>query len=376
MLITLRTSCTGAGERNGRKSSSLPHAPARRRSPPAARPAGSSFPARGSHLASIAPFINVRRTNCNMLGPASGACGPPSTTLASSHPARLPFGACSSAAGTQRRSHQQQRRWRQQRRSPVAAAAGDGRAAPAGLVAAGPAGPAPDYAAIDAQPLNRLVYSLFRGRMVQAIGADSTLKGCAAEAHWRQRRWGVGRHSAACDCPMLPAPQALQPALQPASPSRPPCCPPAQVSRHHRPHTAPERHARRPARHARGHRRHPALALPVLAAARLCRHVLTAHARPVLPGAPPGLHGHVYVWCCSTCARPAHERQPTSLATPLAPCRPLPATQLNAWATWLTCQWLMGECQVNDVEVDGGRVAAGHGVLVKRCAAGGQLAPR
>jgi len=41
--------------------------------------------------------------------------------------------------------------------------------------------------------------------------------------------------------------------------------------------------------------------------------------------------------------------------------------QLNAFATWLTCQWLMGECEINDVEIDGGQVGAGHGVLVKRC---------
>lgn len=54
--------------------------------------------------------------------------------------------------------------------------------------------------------------------------------------------------------------------------------------------------------------------------------------------------------------------------------RPLPdlSCRLNAWATWLTCQWLMGECEVNDVELDGGRMGAGHGVLVKRCGAGWQ----
>ena len=48
--------------------------------------------------------------------------------------------------------------------------------------------------------------------------------------------------------------------------------------------------------------------------------------------------------------------------------QPLPtfSCQMNAWATWLTCQWLMGPCEVNDVEVDGGKQAVGHGVLVKR----------
>ena len=44
-------------------------------------------------------------------------------------------------------------------------------------MAAGPASPPPDYSAIDAQPLNRLVYTLFRKRMAQAIGADSQLEG-------------------------------------------------------------------------------------------------------------------------------------------------------------------------------------------------------
>ena len=44
--------------------------------------------------------------------------------------------------------------------------------------------------------------------------------------------------------------------------------------------------------------------------------------------------------------------------------------QLNAWATWLTCQWLMGECEVNDVEIDGGGIGQGHGVLIKRCVSG------
>lgn len=49
--------------------------------------------------------------------------------------------------------------------------------------------------------------------------------------------------------------------------------------------------------------------------------------------------------------------------------RPLPdiSCRLNAYATWLTCQWLMGACEINAVEVDGGEVKEGYGVLVKRC---------
>jgi hypothetical protein len=39
---------------------------------------------------------------------------------------------------------------------------------------------------------------------------------------------------------------------------------------------------------------------------------------------------------------------------------PMPdlSCRLNAVATALTCQWLMGPCKVNDAEIDGGRVRA------------------
>eukprot|EP00775_Hariotina_reticulata_P008624 gene8624-8805_t len=49
--------------------------------------------------------------------------------------------------------------------------------------------------------------------------------------------------------------------------------------------------------------------------------------------------------------------------------RPLPdfSCRLNAAATALTCQWLMGPCKINDVELDDGRVGMGMGVLVERC---------
>lgn len=38
--------------------------------------------------------------------------------------------------------------------------------------------------------------------------------------------------------------------------------------------------------------------------------------------------------------------------------KPLPglACQMNALATALTCQWLMGKCEVNNVDIDGGKV--------------------
>lgn len=42
---------------------------------------------------------------------------------------------------------------------------------------AGPSTPVPDYTAIDQQALNQLVMSLFRRKMVAAIGRDSQLTG-------------------------------------------------------------------------------------------------------------------------------------------------------------------------------------------------------
>lgn len=57
---------------------------------------------------------------------------------------------------------------------------------------------------------------------------------------------------------------------------------------------------------------------------------------------------------------------------------PMPALscRLNAWATALTCQWLMGPCKVNDVQIDGGKVR-GDGVqaLVMRLTLAWQVDP-
>src|SRR5688500_13728835 len=50
-----------------------------------------------------------------------------------------------------------------------------------GLVIAGPSDAAPSYAAIDATPLNRVVYTLFRNKMVASLdGQDSDQQGYAA----------------------------------------------------------------------------------------------------------------------------------------------------------------------------------------------------
>jgi len=39
---------------------------------------------------------------------------------------------------------------------------------------------------------------------------------------------------------------------------------------------------------------------------------------------------------------------------------------MNAWATYMAGQWLMGECEINDIEIDG-KVYKDQGLLVKRC---------
>lgn len=48
---------------------------------------------------------------------------------------------------------------------------------------------------------------------------------------------------------------------------------------------------------------------------------------------------------------------------------PMPelSCRMNAFVTALTCKWLMGPCEVNDVELPGGRVLPGRGVKVERC---------
>ena len=40
---------------------------------------------------------------------------------------------------------------------------------------------------------------------------------------------------------------------------------------------------------------------------------------------------------------------------------------MNAWATLMGGTWLMGECELNDCEVDGGGIGENQGLLVKRC---------
>jgi len=49
--------------------------------------------------------------------------------------------------------------------------------------------------------------------------------------------------------------------------------------------------------------------------------------------------------------------------------KPFPSfsSRLNAWATMMTGTWLMGECEVNDCEIDGDGIGKNQGVLVKRC---------
>lgn len=48
--------------------------------------------------------------------------------------------------------------------------------------------------------------------------------------------------------------------------------------------------------------------------------------------------------------------------------KPFPefSSRMNAWATYMAGQWLMGECEINDIEIDG-KIMKGQGLLVKRC---------
>ena len=49
--------------------------------------------------------------------------------------------------------------------------------------------------------------------------------------------------------------------------------------------------------------------------------------------------------------------------------KPFPefSSRLNAWATLMAGTWLMGECELNDCDVDDGGTGFNQGLLVKRC---------
>jgi hypothetical protein len=49
--------------------------------------------------------------------------------------------------------------------------------------------------------------------------------------------------------------------------------------------------------------------------------------------------------------------------------KPFPqfSCRMNAWATSIVGTWLMGETEINDVEIDGGKIGRNQGLLVKRC---------
>jgi len=141
-----------------------------------------------------------------------------------------------------------------------------------GLVEAGPSDSPPDYRSIDAHPLNQVVYTHFRRRMVEALGGkESPYEGYDAIIDLTRRLNGSG------------SPKETQATT---------------------------------------------------------RRIL----KSLFPAWLPGAFKVMF-------ARPFPEI----------------SFRINAWATWLTCQWLMGPCEVNDVEVDGGEMGIGQGVLVTRC---------
>ena len=223
----------------------------------------------------------------------------------------------SSTERQHRRAAARQRR----RAAPAPRAAQDG-----GLVAAGPGDAPPDYTAIDSQPLNRAVYSLFRRRMVAAVGADSPLEGCAAATSLL-----VDGKAGCCVQPagLLYERERAGHRLPAAAPPPAPPTPP------------------------------PALSLLVrryAAIIDLTRRLNSMHATPrgTQEATVAILRSLFPPWL------------PGAFAALFSRNVPAPSARLNAWATALTCQWLMGPSEVNDVEVDGGAVAPGQGVLVAR----------
>lgn len=194
---------------------------------------------------------------------------------------------------------------------------------------AGPGGPAPDYRGIDASPLNVVVMTLFRRKMVDAIGCDSQLQGCAGIGHGRAWARGAGarvaprgRRRAGGTRPcVLTAPRRLAGRFQAHGPP---------------PNAAPAPPAPR--------RSYPAI---IDLTRRLNRSYPTARETQLATRAI--LNSLFPSWL------------PRAFAALFS--RPLPAfsCRLNAFATAATCQWLMGLCKVNDVEIDGGQVRRARG---------------
>jgi hypothetical protein len=103
--------------------------------------------------------------------------------------------------------------------------------------------------------------------------------------------------------------------------------------------------------------------LPPAAAATAAAHQLTHHNRTALQECTRGILASLF---------------PSWLpgAFKLMFAKPLPAfsCKLNALATALSCQWLMGPCKVNDVELDGGGVSSCCGAAGGGAGSGGASA--
>lgn len=94
--------------------------------------------------------------------------------------------------------------------------------------------------------------------------------------------------------------------------------------------------------------------------------------------ASAGFQGALFAGASADCCLAAAELFSVSLLHLLQAMfsRPLPelSCRLNAFVTALTCTWLMGPCEVNDVETADGKIAKGQGVLVERSAHFGSTA--
>ena len=141
-----------------------------------------------------------------------------------------------------------------------------------GFYVAGPAHPRPDYAAVDANPVNQWAMGIYRQALVENLGRDSPLPG-----------WGG----------VLDLTHQI-------------------VDRNQRPTEAQE------------------------TGVDVCRSIFPHWIGP--------LFTLMVAW-------------PFGAA----------GARVNTFGVHLTCQWLLGDTEIVDAIVDGGRIGRGHGLLIKRC---------
>ncbi|PNH12456.1 hypothetical protein TSOC_000599 [Tetrabaena socialis] len=247
--------------------------------------------------------------------------------------------------------------------------------------------PTPSYAAIDVQPLNKIVMALFRRKMVAAVGSDSPLSGYDAIIDLTRRLNNKFRTAAETQ-------EATRSILIALFPSWLPGAFKVMFAR-----PLPELSCRMNALATaltcqwlmgpcKVNDDSPTPSYAAIDVQPLNKIVMALFRRKMVAavGSDSPLSGYDAIIDLTRRLnnkfRTAAETQEAtrSILIALFPswlpgafkvmfARPLPelSCRMNALATALTCQWLMGPCKVNDVETDDGTVGEGHGVLVERC---------